>query len=106
VLCTYRTIINNMKGDSPFRTVHLQEIGMPMEFTIPSLRVTVLTELTYFGAVEKRLSELVELEEDWFFAGFHKKFKKAHEKSWNDKKIKENKLQERDLVFLYDSKFL
>jgi hypothetical protein len=44
---------------------------MPMEFIVPSLHIVVLAELTYCGVMEKRLSELVELEEDLFFIGFH-----------------------------------
>jgi hypothetical protein len=41
-----------------------QEVVMPMEFIVPSLCIVALTELTDSGAMEKRLSELIELEED------------------------------------------
>jgi hypothetical protein len=44
---------------------------MPVEFIVSSLHIVMLTELTNFGAIEKRLLELVELEEDRFIAGFH-----------------------------------
>jgi hypothetical protein len=41
--------------------VYGQEVVMPMEFIVPSLCIVALTELTYSGTVEKRLSELVEI---------------------------------------------
>jgi hypothetical protein len=53
---------------------------MPMEFIVSSLCIVTLTELTDSGTVEKILSELVELEEDHFIAGFHQQVQKAHEK--------------------------
>jgi hypothetical protein len=49
---------------------------MPMEFIVPSLCIVAMTELTNSGAVEKRLSELMELEEDHFVTGFHQQFRK------------------------------
>jgi hypothetical protein len=63
-------------------------------------------ELTDLGTVEKRLSELMELEEDHFFTGFHQQVQKAHEKYWHDRHIKQKKFQTGDLVLLYDNKFL
>jgi hypothetical protein len=65
-----------------------------------------MAELTDSGAMEKRLSELVELEEDRFVAGFHQQVQKVHEKSWHDRHIKQKKFQTGDLVLLYDNKFL
>jgi hypothetical protein len=44
---------------------------MPMEFIVLSLCIVTLTELTDSSVVERRLSELVELEEDHFVIGFH-----------------------------------
>jgi hypothetical protein len=44
---------------------------MPMGFIVQCLCIVALTELTDFVAIEKRLSELVELEEDCFVIGFH-----------------------------------
>jgi hypothetical protein len=77
-----------------------------MEFIVSSLCIVALTELTDSGAVEKILSELVELEEDHFVTGFHQQVQKAHEKAWHDRHIKQKKFQMGDLVFLYDNKFL
>jgi len=74
-----------------------------MEFIVPILHIVALTELTDFGVVEKRLKELVELEEDYFGAGFHQQVHKAWKKAWHDRNIKEKKFQAGDLVLLYDS---
>ena len=44
---------------------------MPMEYIIPSLRITVTTWMDDEGALEERLAQLVQLEEDRFVIGFH-----------------------------------
>jgi hypothetical protein len=44
---------------------------MHMEFIMSSLRIVVLTELTDSGAVERRMSGLVGLEEYCFVTEFH-----------------------------------
>ena len=60
------------------------EAVMPMEYIVPSLRITVLTWMTNREALEERLAQLEELEEEWFFAGFHWQVQKKREKSWHD----------------------
>jgi hypothetical protein len=62
--------------------------------------------LTNPSEIEERLLELLILEEDHFFVGFHKKLHKACEKSWHDRHTKKHKFQTRVLVLLYDSQFL
>jgi hypothetical protein len=44
---------------------------MRMEFIVPSLHIIAITELSDIGAIEERLAQLVQLEEDRFLAGFH-----------------------------------
>ena len=39
-------------GQTPFRLVYGQEVVMPMEYIVPSLRVTVLTEMIDVDVVE------------------------------------------------------
>ena len=56
--------------------------------------------------VEEWLTQLPTLKEDRFIAGFHQKVQKAREKSWHDRHIKNKTFQIRDLVLLYDSKFI
>jgi hypothetical protein len=71
VLWEYRTTCKKLTGKKPFRLVYRQEAVIPMEFIVSSMRIVALTELIDYSAVEKILSELVELEEDCFVTGFH-----------------------------------
>ena len=56
-------------------------------------------------ALEERLMQLEELEEEWFLAGFHEQVKNQCEKAWHDRHIKLRTFKANDLVLLYDSKF-
>jgi hypothetical protein len=62
--------------------------------------------MTERGAVQERLSQLMEMEEDRILAGFHQEVQKARDKSWHDRHIKKKSFKEGDLVLLYDNKFL
>jgi hypothetical protein len=77
-----------------------------MDFIVPILLVVVITDLSNFGAVEERLSQLLQLDEDRFVTGFHQQVQKAREKAWHDIHIKQKKFQVGDLVLLYDNKFM
>ena len=55
----------------PFRLVYGIEIVMPMEYIVPSLRIASFTGMADCKAMEERLMQLVELEEDRFLVGFH-----------------------------------
>jgi hypothetical protein len=79
---------------------------MPMEFILPSLCIATITDLSDSGTIEERLAQLVQLEEDWFVAGFHQQVQKEREKAWHDRHIKQKKFQVGDLVLLYDNKFM
>jgi hypothetical protein len=93
MLWAYRNTSKKLTGKTPFILVYFQEVGVHMEFIVPSLCIVALVELTYSGAMEKRLSELVELEEDQFVVGFHQQVQKAHKKSWHDRNIKQKNFQ-------------
>ena len=77
-----------------------------MEYILPNLRIDQITEMTDTDTVEERLAQLLALEEDKFIVGFHQKVQKAGEKAWHDRHIKNKIFQIRDLVLLYDSKFI
>lgn len=90
---------------TPFRLVYGVETVMPMEYIVPSLRITTLIGMTDCRALEERLMQLDELEEEIFLAGFHQQVQKKHEKVWYDSHIKLWTFKVNDLVVLYDSKF-
>ena len=78
---------------------------MPMEYIVPTLKITALTDMADEETVSGRLLNLVGLEEDRFVAGFHQHVQKDREKSWHDRHIKSKAIKEGDLVLLYDNKF-
>jgi hypothetical protein len=106
VLWAYRNTCKKLIRKTLFRLECGQEAIMPMEFLVPSLRIDMMTDLTYFDTVEERPLHLLVLEEDRFIVGFHQKVQKALEKAWHDRHITQKKFQTRDLILLYDSKFL
>jgi hypothetical protein len=48
---------------------------------VPSLRIDAFTDMDDIGIVRERLAQLVELEEDKIFEGFHQQFQKEREKA-------------------------
>jgi hypothetical protein len=78
---------------------------VPLEFLVPSLHIATITNMTERGAIQERLSQLMEMEEDRILAGFHQEVQKARDKAWHDRHIKKKSFKEGDLVLLYDSKF-
>jgi hypothetical protein len=56
---------------TPFKLVYGLEVVVPMEYLVPSLRIVAFTDMDDTSVVRERLSQLVELEEDRFVAGFH-----------------------------------
>jgi len=78
---------------------------VPVEFLVPILRITAFREMDDTTAEAKRMSQLLEMEEDRFIIGFQQKVQKAWDKAWHDRHIKHNIFQVGDLVFLYDSNF-
>lgn len=71
VLWAYRTTCKKLTGHTPFKLVDGQEVVMPMEYVVPSLKIAALTEMTDIETVNERLLHLLGLEEDRFIAGFH-----------------------------------
>jgi hypothetical protein len=65
---------------TPFKLVYGLEAVVPMEYLVPSLRITAFTYMDDTGVVQERLTQLVELEEDRFIAGFHQAGKEGKRK--------------------------
>eukprot|EP00253_Pinus_taeda_P002709 PITA_02709 len=81
VLWAYRTTCKKLTRQTRFRLVYGVEAVMPMEYIVPSLCTAALTGMTDRRALEERLSQLDELEEERFLAGFHQQVQKQREKS-------------------------
>jgi len=75
------------------------------EYIVPNLRIAVVTGMSDREALEERLVQLEELEEERFLAGFHLQVQKQCKKAWHDCNIKLCMFKINDLVLLYDNKF-
>ena len=61
---------------------------MPMEYIVPSLHITAVTNMDDVEALEERIAQLIQLEDDRFTAGFHQQVTKDRQKAWHDHHIK------------------
>jgi transposase InsO family protein len=71
VLGDYRTTCKKLTVQTPFKLVYGLEAVVPMEYLVPSLRIVAFTGMDDTCIVQDRISQLMELEEDRFIAGFH-----------------------------------
>lgn len=63
-------------GQTPFRLVYGTEAVMLMEYIVPSLWIAAITGMSDCKALEERLTQLEELEEERFLSGFHQQVQK------------------------------
>eukprot|EP00253_Pinus_taeda_P030957 PITA_30957 len=101
----FNEVLENMLTKTPFRLVYEVEAVIPMEYIVPSLHIAMLMGMTDRGALEDRLAQLDELEEERLMAGFRQQIQKQREKAWHDRHIKLRTFKVNNLVLLYDSKF-
>jgi len=79
---------------------------MPAEFIVPSLQVATITNMVETNTMQRRLDQLMEINEDRFIISFHQRVQKVQRKVWHDKHIGNKYFHQGMLVFLYCSKFL
>jgi hypothetical protein len=106
ILRAYRTTCKKLAMQTPFRLVYGLEVIVAMEYLVPSLRIAAFTDMDDVGAVQERVAQLVELEEDKFIVGFHQQVQKEREKAYHDRHIKKKTFKQEYLVLVYDSKFI
>ena len=71
VLWAYRTTCKKLTGHTPFKLAYEQEVVMPMEYVVPSLKIAALTKMIDIEIVNERLLHLLGIEEDCFIIEFH-----------------------------------
>ena len=59
-----------LTGHTPFQLVYGKEVVMLMEYIVPILRITVITEMINVCAIEEILLQLLQLEEDRFLVRY------------------------------------
>jgi hypothetical protein len=106
ILWAYRTTCKKITWNTPFRLVYGQEAVVPLEYLIPSLCVSTITNMIERGTTQEILSQLMELEEDMIMVGLHQEVHKSKEKSWHDRHIKKKNFKEGYMVLLYGRKYL
>ena len=87
-----------MTGQTPFRLVYGQEEMVPLEVLVPIFCVATITNMKKRGAVQERLSQLMEMEEDKIIAGFHQEVHKERDKAWHERHIKNKIFKEGNLL--------
>eukprot|EP00253_Pinus_taeda_P012405 PITA_12405 len=105
MLWAYQITCKKLTGQTYFKLVYGTEVIMPMEYIVPSLRIASMTGMADHEALEERLAQLEELEEEWFLEGFHQHVHKQDEKCWHNHHINLCTFKVDDLVLSYDSKF-
>ena len=56
--------------------VYGQEVVVPMEYILSSLRIVVLCEMIDVDSIKQILSQIVQIEEEHFVVGFHQNIEK------------------------------
>ena len=63
--------VQELTRKTPFRLGYVMEVVMPMEYIVPGVYIATLIGTMDREALEERLVQLEELEEERILAGFH-----------------------------------
>jgi transposase InsO family protein len=81
VLWTYKTTCKKLTGQTQFRLVYGQEVVVPLDYLVPSIRIEEITNMTEEDVAQEILDQLMELEEDKILARFHHEVQNTKEKN-------------------------
>ena len=85
--------------------VYRKEVVIPMEYIVPSLRIVVITKMIDVDAIEEILSQLVQLEEEFFIAKFHQILKNKGKKDGIIDTLRERTLRSEALFLCMTTNF-
>ena len=102
----YNLAYKGTTGQTPYYLVFGQHSLVPVEFEVPSLRVTVEERMAADQSLRERSYALEHLEEARKHAGHRLENQQKITKKAHDKKLKPIPLAIGDLVLLYDSRFV
>lgn len=103
-LWTYRTLVRNTTGFTPFQLVYGLEVVLPIQCEISSLKLAI-NLLPDTSEEEARFLELIHLDETYRDATLANEAHKKCIKAQYDKNVKPRVFSEGDLVLLYDQEF-
>jgi hypothetical protein len=102
----YNLAYKGTTGQTPYYLVFGQQALVPIEFEVPSLRVTVQERMTVDQSLKERGYAVEKLEEVRLEASSRLAHQQGLTKRAHDKKIRPIPLAEGDLVLLYDSRYM
>jgi hypothetical protein len=106
LLWAYRTTCKKITGHTPFIMVYGKEELVPLDYSVPSLCIAMITNMTEEGVAQEKLDQLMELAEETILVGIFQEVHKLKDNAWHDRNIKKIIFKEGYLVILYDSRYL
>ena len=105
-LWAYRTAEKITTRQTPFYMVYGQHSIMPVEFEIPTQRVSIEERLPVEESQDARLLQLQKLEEDRMYALEETEKQQAKRSKKYNAKMKPVVIKEGDLVLMFDSRYM
>ncbi|XP_059068626.1 transposon Tf2-1 polyprotein [Cryptomeria japonica] len=100
VLWAYRTTYKATTTHTPFQLMYGQEVVMPVEYTVPTLRIAVQNR----WGDEERLMTLQKLDERHLIAQWAIEVAQNIRKAWHDKHLRRMKFSPGQLVLKYNGR--
>ena len=101
----YNTTYKTTTGFTPYELVYGKKVILSIEFDYNTLRMAGQLDLDLNREQQEIFHQLNGLDELRMQALLHTKVTQLQRKIWHDKNIKDEKFQEGDWVFLYDSRY-